>query len=182
MALVFGELVAIQHSSDSISRVYEMEGGGKGLYSTAFDPPSSARYSASKRSDNISKASNKLDRPSTLFETLFIQENEGCYHPNSIRPLCGCHPRRSLCSSGSRKPSRRISLRPTCSVHILRRYWCRVHVIRPARRPPIHYKYVSSLFDAGAWVLISRHDNRFHARIHFWVKLCLYDSYCRQRR
>lgn len=31
-------LVAIRRSADSISRVYELEGGGERLYSTAFDP------------------------------------------------------------------------------------------------------------------------------------------------
>ena len=122
-------------------------GWGERLYSTASIPIFSS-VSASKYLDGILKASNNLNDPLAFLRPYCIQEHEVFYHPNSIRPLCGGHPGRSHCSSVSRKSSR-ISLRPPCSVHILRRYRCRIQDIRPAWRPPIQHEYVSSLSDSG---------------------------------
>lgn len=63
-------LVAIQHSADAISRVYELEGVGERGYIAPPSIPIFSSVSASKRLDNISKVFNKSDRPSTIFETL----------------------------------------------------------------------------------------------------------------
>lgn len=140
-------LVAIWLSADSISRFYELK-GKEGRYIVPPSIPIFSSVSASKRFDHISNVSDKPDRLSTVFENPCIRKHEEFYHPHGIGPLCGCHPGRSHCSWGSRSPSRK-SLRTPCSVHILRRYWCRVYAIRPAEQPPIQHEYVPSLFDTG---------------------------------
>lgn len=136
-------LVAIRCSAKFIPSFYELEGRGRNGIKYRLQSLFSARYQLRSVLTN-SPINQIIFLP--FSRTHCIRKHEDFYHSHGTRPLCGCHPGRSHCSWGSRSPSR-ISLRPPCSMHTLRRYWCRVYAIRPAGRTPTLHGYVPSLFD-----------------------------------